>query len=118
MANQGTYRRHTASLAYSFGRNFMGHLDFLYSSQGGLKPALKEFFKTYARKPYSNDDFSQFLSDFYNDQSIKALFDSTVKSGQGSRMSHRENGLDDEPEDHNPMHPKILDPVEFMKLID
>jgi len=65
MSSHGVYARITDDAAYSFGRNFMGYMDFKLSSKGGLKPFMRLLMDKHVFQPMTIDEFIRLMETFY-----------------------------------------------------
>ncbi|MCB0406458.1 MAG: hypothetical protein KDD51_16875, partial [Bdellovibrionales bacterium] len=60
LAGFPSFQRMTPMAAYSSGARVMGHLDYLFRANGGLKPILKELFSQHKRQSISTPFFQNF----------------------------------------------------------
>lgn len=65
MAGHEMYTRKTDMDAYTFGASFMGHLNYKLSSKGGLKTYLAHMVQHKVFDPYTTEEFSKLMSEFY-----------------------------------------------------
>lgn len=63
LADYSAYRKSTPSNCYVDGRNLFAELDSELASSGGLKPAMKAFYKKYKNKVVTNEEFWHFLEE-------------------------------------------------------
>ncbi|MEZ4751516.1 MAG: hypothetical protein R3B54_13135 [Bdellovibrionota bacterium] len=85
LAGFPAFQRMTPMAAYSSGARVMGHLDYLFKSEGGLKPILKELFAQNKRQSITTPFFQQFV-ETQTGKDLDTLF---AKHVYGSRRSLR-----------------------------
>lgn len=112
MSTGGEYVRKTNTQAYSFGANFMGYLDFLTKSEGGLKKGLRNLVENYLYTPYQVSFFIEKLDqNFLVD--LSSEFEEHTYSSGGFGGNFLQRDYDDK--DH-PIHHK-LNPSELLDYL-
>lgn len=71
LAGHSEYRRHTPYASYSSGMTFIAELDYILSSQGGMKKQLRELFANNHHKNITTEQFKAFIEK----KAGKSLFD-------------------------------------------
>lgn len=64
LADYSAYRKSTPSNCYVDGRALFAELDREFSTAGGLKPVMKEFYQRYKNKVVTNEEFWFFLESY------------------------------------------------------
>ena len=77
MGRRSPYVRTTCDKAYSIGRDFLAHLDYVLHEQGGLKPFLKTYAKAKMHQSITTEEFQEMVEDFHG-ASLERLFDKCV----------------------------------------
>ena len=86
MGKRSQYVRTTSNEAYSTGRDFLAHLDYVLRDRGGLKTFLKEYAKRKRHQSVTATEFQELMEEFYDDRAsdLKELFDRYVYFKHGS----------------------------------
>ena len=83
MGRRSEYVRTTNDDAYTVGRDFLAHLDYLLRERGGLKPFLATYAKKKRHQAISTPEFQELVEDFYG-KSLQELFEFFVFSEKPS----------------------------------
>jgi hypothetical protein len=105
MASRSVYRRKTDRAAYSDGANFMAHLNYLLSSQGGLKSYLEFLVQRHLFHSIDNEMFVQGLEDFTGED-FRPLF---------KKYIYKKSERGPESKVFNPFHPPVT--KEYLKSL-
>ena len=79
MGRRSEYVRTTSGEAYTVGRDFLAHLDYLLRERGGLKLFLARHAKKKRHQAISTPEFQELVEDFYG-ESLQNLFEMYVFS--------------------------------------
>ena len=83
MGRRSEYVRTTNDDAYTVGRDFLAHLDYLLRERGGLKPFLATYAKKKRHQAISTPEFQELVEDFYG-KSLQDLFEIFIFSEKPS----------------------------------
>lgn len=110
------FRRFTPKNCYVDGRALMSEFDLVLADRGGLKPALKEWFRRYRKKTVRTADFQRFMEERAG-QDLTAYFDRYVYGGDPNFRGQQEEELEsDEFPVNQTRHPPPLTREEIEKL--
>ncbi|MCB0405785.1 MAG: hypothetical protein KDD51_13465 [Bdellovibrionales bacterium] len=101
------FQRMTPMAAYSSGARVMGHLDYLFRANGGLKPILKELFSEHKRQGISTPEFQAFV-ETQSGKDLSGLFAKHVY-GTGRRLEAPSKV-------ESPHHPRPFTAAEYKAL--
>ena len=77
LGGQSEYSRTTNRKAYTIGRKFVEHLNFVLRKRGGMKPFLRKYAKRKRHQSVSVAEFQELLEEFHGN-SLQKLFDKFV----------------------------------------
>ena len=77
LGGQSDYTRTTNGKAYTIGRRFVEHLDYVLRERGGMKPFLRKYATHKRHQSISAFEFQEMLEDFHG-KSLQELFDKFV----------------------------------------
>ena len=77
MGSRSKYIRTTSPAAYTVGRDFISHLDYVLRERGGLIPFLETYATQKRYQPITTEEFQELIEKFYG-ASLKDLFDTYV----------------------------------------
>ncbi len=102
MAGLSAYARATHLGAYGFGATFMGHLDYLLTDKGGLRPFLRQLLETHAFRPLFTSEFVNEL-EAYAGRELRSLFVRWTGFGSAAKTPAGES------EEPHPIHRKMTE---------
>ena len=79
MGDRSEYMRITSGNAYTEGRQFLAHLDFVLRHQGGLKEFLSMYARRKRHQSITSNEFQAMIEDYYG-APLQELFDTFVYS--------------------------------------
>ena len=79
MGRRSEYMRVTSCKAYTVGRDFLAHLDYVLRERGGLRPFLTKYAKQKRHQSVTTEEFQELVEDFYG-ASLEQLFKAYVYS--------------------------------------
>jgi len=79
MGRRSQYMRTTSNKAYTVGRDFLAHLDYVLRERGGLKPFLRKYAKHKRHQSVTTEEFQELVEEFYG-ASLEQLFKDYVYS--------------------------------------
>ena len=80
MGRRSEYMRTTSDEAYSVGRDFLAHLDYVLRERGGLKPFLLSYATRKRHQSVTTEEFQELVEDYYG-ASLEQLFTAYVYLG-------------------------------------
>ena len=79
MGRRSEYVRTTCGKAYTIGKEFLAHLDYLLRERGGLKPFLAQYANRKRHQSITAVEFQELVEDYYG-TSLQRLFEACVYS--------------------------------------
>ena len=96
MGRRSAYMRTTSVEAYTLGRDFLAHLDFVLRTHGGLKPFLKKYAEQKRRQSITAVEFQELVEDFHG-ASLQKLFQAHVYSQEPTPRETSEQDTEENP---------------------